>query len=93
MGRLVRNHSTHIDGLIKLLTFISKSPKIKCVTPSILKRVKSNSEKLTLKVTIEVKGGFKLVARKGRMAQEVYILTELSKGQLEESINRALIRN
>ncbi len=90
MGRIIKNHSTHIEGLIDRLTIISRNESIKSITPGIIKRVKSNSEKLILRITKETQGGFKLIARKGRMAQEVYIITKLSKTTLEQHLNSVL---
>ena len=90
MGRIVKNHSTHIEGLIKVLTRLAKVDGVNSVTPGVLKRVKSNCEKLTLRKSRAVLGGFKILARKGRMAQEVYILTELMEHELEGYIKKSL---
>ena len=92
MGRVVKNHSTHIDGLIKVLTKLAKMDGVNSVTPGVLKRVKGNCEKLTLRRSRDVRGGFKMVARKGRMAQEVYILTDLRENELETYINLSMGR-
>ncbi len=92
MGRIVKNHSTHIDGLIKVLTKLAKIDGVNSVTPGVLKRVNSNCEKLTLRISREVRGGFKMVARKGKMAQEVYILTDLLEDELETLINKSMGR-
>tara|TARA_B100001250_G_C19407194_1_gene617387 strand:+ start:47 stop:331 length:285 start_codon:yes stop_codon:yes gene_type:complete len=90
MGRIIRNHSTHIEGLIDILFAISKHKEVMSVTPGSLKRVKGNSEKMTLRIKKLVKGGFKLLARKGRMAQEVYILTGLLDNELNELIVKTI---
>ena len=45
MGRLVQNHSTHIEGLIKWLKKIAESPKVKTVTPACLSKAKGRGEK------------------------------------------------
>ena len=42
MGRIIKNHSTHIEGLFAILFSISRVEGIKSVTPGVLKRVKSN---------------------------------------------------
>ena len=86
MGRIVKNHSTHIEGLFEILISISKTEKIKSVTPGVLKKVKSNCQKMSIKINRKVRGGFKLLARKGTMAQEVYILTDLEEEKLNEII-------
>ena len=90
MGRLIKNHSTYIQGLIELLSLISNNESIKSITPGILKRVKSHEERLILRITKDIRGGYKLVARKGKMAQEVYILTKLSREALNATIKSKL---
>ena len=91
MGRLVQNHSTHIEGLIKTVKVLLKSKNIKSITPGCLKKVKTNSERLNLRITKEITGGYKLTARKGRMLQEVYILTLLEEKELKRLIDKALV--
>ena len=77
MGRLVQNHSTNIEGLIKWLKKIAKSSGIKTVTPASLAKTNGKGEKLLLKVTVKTNEGFKLLARKGRLVQEVFLVTSL----------------
>tara|TARA_Y100001968_G_scaffold271878_1_gene263747 strand:+ start:426 stop:728 length:303 start_codon:yes stop_codon:yes gene_type:complete len=88
MGRLVQNHSTHIEGLIKWLNKIAKNENVKTVTPASLSKVKGRGEKLVLKVTVKTKGGFKLLARKGKLIQEVFIVTHLDESEIKELINK-----
>ena len=52
MGRLVQNHSTHIDGLIKWLEKIAKNKDVKTVTPASLYKANGRGERLELRVTI-----------------------------------------
>ena len=86
MGRLVQNHSTHIEGLIKWLKKIAESPKIKTVTPASLSKTKGRGEKLLLKVSIKTNEGFKLLARKGTLVQEVFIVTRLDETEIKQII-------
>ena len=86
MGRLVRNHSTHIEGLIKWLGRIADNQDIKTVTPASLSKTNGKGEKLVLKVTIKTNEGFKLLARKGKLVQEVFIVTNLDKTRIKEVI-------
>ncbi len=88
MGRLVRNHSTNIDGLIKWLTIMSKNSAIKTITPACLSQTNSRNEQLTLKVSRKTSEGYKLVARKGKTVQEVYLVTKLEENDLYELINK-----
>ena len=48
MGRLVENHSTHIEGLIKWLRKIAEIQEIQTVTPASLSRTKGRGEKLIM---------------------------------------------
>ncbi len=85
-GRLVWNHSTHLPGLIPILQQLIKCPGIETVTPAVLKTVRSNAQTLQIRVSVPIKGGFKLIARKGKTAQEVFITTKLDRSQLEDAI-------
>ena len=87
MGRLVQNHSTHIEGLIKWLRKIAENIEVKTVTPAVLAKANGRGEKLSLKVTIKTKEGFKLLARKGRLVQEVFIVTKLDEKEIKHLIS------
>lgn len=91
-GRLVWNHSTHIPGLIPILERMTGYSGIQTVTPAVIGRAKSHSPQLLLKVSVPIRGGFKLIARFGKTYQEVFILTRLSKEELEIAIAQALKR-
>ena len=86
MGRLVQNHSTNIEGLIKWLKRIAENKEVKTVTPASLSKTKGRGEKLTLKVTIKTKEGYKLLARKGKLVQEVFLVTNLAETEIKELI-------
>ena len=90
LGRLVLTHSSYVEGLIYLLKKIVNDKNIKTITPGVITRVKGKSPKLKLVITREVQGGYKLNARKGSSAQEVYILTEYSRMELTEKIENIL---
>ena len=88
MGRLVQNHSTNIEGLIKWLKKIATSDKIKTVTPASLSKTNGRGENLCLKVTVKTKEGFKLLARKGTQVQEVFLVTSLNESEIKEVIKK-----
>ena len=88
MGRLVQNHSTNIKGLIKWLKKIAKRDEIKTVTPACLSRTNGREERLTLKVTVKTNEGFKLLARKGKLVQEVFLVTSLDEEKIKEIIEK-----
>lgn len=73
--------------LKKLLT---QQPQIQTVTPGRLSTVRSHAPHLRLKVSVPVRGGYKLIARKGKSAQEVFIVTELPRDQLEDAVEKAI---
>ena len=86
MGRLVQNHSTNIEGLIKWLKKIAASNEIKTVTPASLSKTKGRGEKLELKITVKTNEGYKLLARKGRLVQEVFLVTSLADSEIKKII-------
>ena len=88
MGRLVQNHSTHIEGLIKWLKNIAANEKIKTVTPASLSKTNGRGENLGLKVTVKTNEGYKLLARKGKLVQEVFIVTSLEESETIEIIEK-----
>ena len=69
MGRLVHTHSTYVEGLIEVLKELRKDDCIKTITPGVIVRVKGHTDKLKIKATREVRGGFKMVARKGSQSE------------------------
>ncbi len=87
MARVVVSHSTYIDGLINKLKILSKEKKIKTITPGRIAKTKGKTEKLNFKITTKVKGGFKVLARKGRSVQEIFIITDLDKEGLEDILS------
>ncbi|WP_413677795.1 DUF2103 domain-containing protein [Prochlorococcus sp. MIT 0916] len=88
MGRLVQNHSTYIDGLIKWLKKIAATDEIKTVTPASMSKTNGKGENLALKVTVKTKEGYKLLARKGKLVQEVFLVTSLDESKIIEIIEK-----
>ncbi len=89
-GRLVWNHSTHLPGLIPILEHLLNQPGIGTVTPGVIANVRAHSPELRVKVSVPIRGGFKLIARKGKTVQEVFVLTELDKAGLEAAVAKAI---
>ncbi len=89
-GRLVLTHSTHIPGLIAVLERLTKLGGIQTITPGVIGRVKGHAPRMQLRVSVPIRGGFKIIARQGKTVQEVFIVTTLSHEQLEEEIAIAL---
>jgi hypothetical protein len=92
MGRLVITHSTYLEGLIPLLKRLVRDPAIDTITPAVIARVKGRAPELRLRVSTPITGGWKLVARRGSSAQEVFVVTGLDAPALEHRIDQALSR-
>ena len=87
MGRLVINHSSNIEGLIPVLRKLALNTDVKTITPAVISRVKGRSPKLILRLSVKTINGYKAIARKGQIAQEVFISTDLSKDELKQIID------
>ena len=87
MGRVVLNHSTHIEGLIPVLQKLASNINIKTVTPAIISKVRGRSSSLVIRVSVKTINGYKAIARKGQTAQEVFISTDLSKDELKNLLD------
>lgn len=90
MGRVVVTHSTYLEGLIPLLRRLAAQPGIDTVTPAVISRVRGRATLLRLRVSTPISGGHKLVARRGSSAQEVFVVTALSREQLQQRLDALL---
>ena len=86
LGRVVITHSTYVDGLIPWLKALSNETEIQTITPAVISRVRGRSPELQLRVSTPIQGGYKLVARKGTSAQEVFVVTSMSRPDLEQAV-------
>ncbi|MEB3351075.1 MAG: DUF2103 domain-containing protein [Cyanobacteriota bacterium] len=93
MGRVVITHSTYIEGLIPVLQSLARHPQIDTVTPAVIGRVRGRRPLLGLKVSVPIRGGFKLLARRGSTAQEVFVVTSLEKETLQRWIDDVIGSN
>ena len=82
MGRLVITHSPYVEGLIPWLKVLARDPEIQTITPGVIARVRGHSSELRLRVSVPVTGGFKVLARRGTSAQEIFVVTQLDKDEL-----------
>jgi hypothetical protein len=89
-GRLVWNHSTHISGLIRILERLCQQNGIQTVTPGVIGRVRGHCPKMQLRVSVPIRGGYKVIARQGKTVQEVFILTTLDQDKFEDAIAIAM---
>ena len=91
-GRLVWNHSTHIEGLIPILEKLTQQEGIETVTPGVICSSRSHIPHIKLKISVPIRGGFKLIARQGKTVQEVFMLTSLTQEDLEGLIAQVLAK-
>ncbi len=89
-GRLVWNHSTHLQGLIPILEKLSQQEGINTITPGVISRSRGHCPHLKLRVSVPIRGGYKVIARQGKTVQEVFIVTPLSQITLENMIQKIL---
>lgn len=89
-GRLVLTHSTHLPGLIAILDRLTHHDQIQTITPGVIGKVRAHLPRLTLKVSVPIRGGYKLIARQGKTFQEVFVVTSLAQEQLEAAISQIL---
>ena len=87
MGRVVLNHSTHLEGLIPVLKKLALNKRIKIITPAIISRSRGKSSNLVIRISVKTINGYKAIARKGKTAQEVFISTDLSKDELKKLLD------
>jgi hypothetical protein len=89
-ARLVMNHSTHLPGLIAVLEKLSRHDGINTITPGVICPVRAHVPQMRLRISVPIRGGFKIIARAGKIAQEVFVLTTLQQAELEGIIARLL---
>ena len=90
MGRVVITHSTYVEGLIPLLRKLALHPQVDTVTPAVISRVRGRSQGLRLRISAPLIGGWKLVARRGSSAQEVFLTTNLDREALQSAVDDLL---
>ena len=88
MGRVVKTHSSYLKGLLEILYKLAESRLIGTITPGVITKVNGQSEKLKLKISRKTEYGYKTIARNGRTAQEVFIITKLTRKELENKIKK-----
>ncbi|MBE9171437.1 DUF2103 domain-containing protein [Pleurocapsales cyanobacterium LEGE 06147] len=89
-GRLVWNHSTHLPGLIPLLEKLTTCQGIRTITPGEICSVRGHCPQLKLRISVPIRGGYKVIARQGKTVQEVFIITDLTQDELNRAIAQLL---
>ena len=90
LARVVLNHSTHVEGLIAALRQVPYSA-VETLVPGRITRVRGGgiNHGLSLRVTVPIPGGFRVLAQRGTSLQEVFATTKLDKQQLQEALENA----
>mmetsp|Transcript_6100 Transcript_6100/g.15934 ORF Transcript_6100/g.15934 Transcript_6100/m.15934 type:complete len:107 (+) Transcript_6100:64-384(+) len=92
-ARLVHNHSSIAPGLEPVLKALAaRLPATDTIIPGRLAKTNGKREQFTL--TFGAAGpllhGFKLIARKGKSAQEVFINTKMEREEMQAHIDSAV---
>jgi hypothetical protein len=77
------------------MTFLHKLVKvsgIQTITPGRIRNVKGQGTDFRIRITVPIRGGFKLNARRGHCVQEVFVITSLERKQLQQSVDQVLDR-
>ena len=76
--RVVITHSqtSYVDGLIDMLRSLTATTAT-TATPGRLTGTKGSVPHLTVSVTVPIMGGFKAIAKRGSLCQEVFFTTAL----------------
>mmetsp|Transcript_5332 Transcript_5332/g.10867 ORF Transcript_5332/g.10867 Transcript_5332/m.10867 type:complete len:96 (+) Transcript_5332:106-393(+) len=90
IGKVVLNHSTHVEGLTSVLhRLASRFPDLTLI-PGRIATSRGRHEGFDLKITTPTPQGFKLVARRGKTAQEVFVVTTLNRDELNHAIKEEI---
>ena len=96
VARVVRNHSAMMEGLERVLGRLAEggAGRIKTLVPGRIARTRGHvaAKRMILRVTAEVSGGWKMVARRGSTAQEVFAVTCLTKEGLQAIAREAVAK-
>ena len=105
-GRTVVTHSTYLPGLLTALRNVALVPTsntladrgnratklIKTIVPGRIKRIRTraNTNRLAIKVTVPTRNGHKMLAKHGHSIQELFIVTKMSKEELQSHVDSHL---
>ncbi|KAK3278931.1 hypothetical protein CYMTET_13163 [Cymbomonas tetramitiformis] len=87
-ARIVSNHGTNIHTLIPFLQKLARCAGIKTLIPGRLGQNRGRDKVFRIAVTVPTPSGWKLVARKGDQAQEVFCVTNLNRDQLAKLVEQ-----
>jgi hypothetical protein len=89
-GRLKIEHSI-IDGLRAVLErLLEDNPAIRSVIPGVIRPVRDAKGDVRIRLTVPTTNGWKAIALSAGARQELFISTDLSKGDLDQVLQRAI---
>ena len=92
MSRLVFNHSTFVEGLLPKLRLLASEISSGSIIPGPISKTRGRSEHLTLKLAPhkpQAPGeGYKMVCRRGKTVQDVFIVSSLPLGDIMAAVER-----
>src|SRR5438309_438650 len=87
--RLKIEHSI-IDGVRGILVeFLEATPEVRSVIPGVIRPVRDARGKVKMRVTVPTQNGWKAIALSSGARQELFISTDLNKGEVESAMARA----
>ena len=87
--RLKIEHSI-IDGVRGILEeLLASNPAIRSVIPGVIRPVRDARGKVKVRITVPTQNGWKAIALSAGARQELFISTELGRGELEAALERA----
>jgi len=89
MARLVQNHSSAAPGLKEVLKRLAQRlPDTDTITPGRLAQTRGTRESFTLSFGAAEPPvyGFKLIARKGKASQEVFVVSQVPRREMEKHV-------
>ena len=93
-ARLVLNHSSAVEGLVPVLKRLAEAApgRIRTIVPGRLSGSRGRAQGLGLTVGVPVSGGWKMTARRGRQAHEVFVVTDLQKKELQAVVSQLVTK-
>ena len=88
-ARVVLNHSTHVPGLIAFLHTLDASLAT-TIVPGRITRGQGNAQHLAIRVTVPIPGGFKALAKRGSLVQEVFFTSAVAQDELQQMLDKRL---
>ena len=89
-NRLKVEHSIIGELRAVLERLLEANPAIRSVIPGVIRPVRDARGEIKIRVTVQTTNGWKAIALSAGARQELFIITSLSKDELEKAIAQAL---